>query len=374
MVDTGSADLWVPSIECPANKCPYARFDSAQSSTFKPTDIKFGIIYGGGSVNGTYATDTITIAGVSVENQQFGLASTTADIYTDQSDASGVPTLNGILGLGYPKLTAAHNAGGPDYNPFVFNLVEQKLISQPIFSIYMNKQAAEGWVGEIIFGGVDNSKFTGELLYVPVAVDTPKPNDQGKQPPQESIDTYMFWTVYGQGIAVETSQTITEIIAFDSAIPFITDTGSTITYLPKDVAYEVAQELVGENKFQLDQEIGAYTCDCNAGISGTSLQLQISTSNDVSSDAVLLSVPVSELLIPLDASSFQETSRCALGVAPAAKEHPQYLIGDAVLRSAYMVYDIGQNRIGFAAAQNVPGSVQMEANDGSNAPGGTPDL
>ncbi|KAG1302228.1 hypothetical protein G6F62_015899 [Rhizopus arrhizus] len=34
-----------------------------------------------------------------------------------------------------------------------------------------------------------------------------------------------------------------------------------------------------------------------------------------------------------------------------------YLVGDSVLRSAYMVFDIGNNRIGLAASKGVGGTV-----------------
>ncbi|KAI8138186.1 aspartic peptidase domain-containing protein [Fennellomyces sp. T-0311] len=363
VVDTGSADLWVPSIECPPNNCPVARFNPAQSSTFRSTNSKFRIVYGSGAVNGTYVTDTVTIAGASIQNQQFGLVSSTADLFSGRDNSNSKPSLNGILGLAYPKLTAAHDTGGPEYTPFVFNLAEQHLISQPIFSIYMNSPLVQDWAGEIIFGGVDNSKFTGELLYVPVAGEMAKPSNN---PLEWVLDgsayTYTFWTVYGQGVAVETPQATTGIVAFDSATPFIIDTGTTLTFLPEDVTYRVARELVGEGNFQLDKSGTFIRCNCRASNAGTALQLQISSSGDMLSPPVLLSVPVSELVIPIDASTVQEANSCILGITPSSKNAPQeYLIGDSVLRSAYLAFDMGQDRIGFATAKNVPGSVRMGA-------------
>ncbi|KAI8150369.1 aspartic peptidase domain-containing protein [Fennellomyces sp. T-0311] len=391
-LDTGSADLWVPSTDCPTSECPYTRFDPAQSSTYNSTNEKFGIIYGIGTVNGTYVTDTVTVAGVSVQNQQFGLASTTADILTNPttlggsgtdtpsnnaSHSSDSPIGNGILGLGYPKLTAANSAGEPEYNPFVFNLVQQKLISQPIFSVYMNSAAEEGWVGEVIFGGVDDTKYTGDLTYLPVAQLATSHN------PLDSLlgsssDAYYYWMVYGQGIGLENSQTSgSNGVSFDSTVPFIIDTGTTLTYFPDDVANQVAAGLVGVGNYQLDRQSQVLMCDCSAGNSGASLQLQMSSSKDVSSNPVTLTVPASELVIPLDAISLQDATYCMLGIAPVGSSNTNmFLVGDSVLRSAYLVFDMGENRIGFAAAQNVAGSVNGVGSSSSSVvlPGATPIL
>ncbi|KAG1061710.1 hypothetical protein G6F42_027604 [Rhizopus arrhizus] len=78
-------------------------------------------------------------------------------------------------------------------------------------------------------------------------------------------------------------------------------------------------------------------------------------------DPVVLSVPASQLVIPLDAKTAEAASSCLFGIAPTSSSSVAgnlYLVGDSVLRSTYMVYDIGNNRIGIAAATGVDGSVQ----------------
>ncbi|KAG2218086.1 hypothetical protein INT45_004835 [Circinella minor] len=374
-LDTGSADLWVPSTDCPTSQCPYTRFDATKSSSYNSSTEPFGIVYGIGSVNGTYVKDTVSVAGVSVQNQQFGLASTTADILTNpttlggsgtdvttdnsttQSSGNDGPVGNGILGLGYPKLTAASSQGEPAYNPFVFNLMDQKLIQQPIFSVYMNNPDEQGWVGEVIFGGTDNSKYTGEIAYLPVA------QLQTSKNPLESVlgsssDAYYYWMVYGQGIAIGNSQSSSvNNMTFKNVVPFIIDTGTTLTYLPDDVAVQVAEGLLGKGNYQLDSQSQVFTASCAAADTSASFQLQMSTSEKSSDNPVTLSVPVSELLIPYDGPTVETATNCILGIAPVGSSNGMYLIGDSVLRSAYLVFDMGENRIGFAAANNVPGSV-----------------
>ncbi|KAI7883482.1 acid protease [Lichtheimia hyalospora FSU 10163] len=378
--DTGSADLWVPSTSCSTTECPYARFDSSASSTFKDISSNFSIEYGIGSVKGVYATDTVTVAGVSVENQQFGLASTTADILTTNSvggSGSDTPSANstessdvvgnGILGLGYPQLTSAASKGGKGYNPFVFNLVEQNLISQHIFSVYMNSASEDGWAGEVIFGGVDNSKFSGNITYLPVA------KLQTSSNPLSSIvsssSAYFYWMTYGQGIAVENPQSTrtSNNISFDQVTAFIIDTGTTLTYLPNDMAVSMAESLVGSGNYALDTQSQVFVADCSAAKSDAALVLSMSQSSKVSPDPVTITVPASQLLIPLDGPTTDTASVCMLGVAPIGSNNNMLLVGDSVLRSTYLVFDIEHNQIGFASAANVEGKVNGVGADNTSS-------
>lgn len=377
---TTSADLWVPSTSCSTTECPYARFDSSASSTFKDMSSNFSIEYGIGSVKGVYATDTVTVAGVSVENQQFGLASTTADILTTTSvggSGSDTPSANstessdvvgnGILGLGYPQLTSAASKGGKGYNPFVFNLVEQNLISQHIFSVYMNNANEDGWAGEVIFGGVDDSKFSGNITYLPVA------KLQTSSNPLSSITSsssaYFYWMTYGQGIAVENPQSTrtTSNISFDQVTAFIIDTGTTLTYLPNDMAVSIAESLVGAGNYALDPQSQVFIADCSAAKSDAALVLSMSQSNKVSPDPVTITVPASQLLIPLDSPTTDTATYCMLGVAPIGSNNNMLLVGDSVLRSTYLVFDIEHNQIGFASAANVEGKVNGVGADNTSS-------
>ena len=360
-----SADLWVPSTECPSNACPFSRFSASNSSSFKSLNQNFGIQYGIGNVNGTYATDTVTVGGATVSNQQFGLATFTKDILQPNPSAGGEGSsapgfngsansnqieANGILGLGYPALTQANSQGGNAYNPFVFNLVSQNLIKEPIFSIYLNSISKSGWSGEIIFGGVDQSKFEGNLTYLPVAGLTSRRSSAlgGNN------SKFYYWMVYGQGLGVQNANhgsnpywNLKEMGAF------ILDTGTTLT------------------------SSGVFAVDCNTANSPARFELQMSTSSSRSSSPIVLSVPASELVIPLDSNDVSTASVCMFGIAPLGGSGSiganMYLVGDSVLRSAYMVFDMGQNRVGLAASKGIGGriSVGNSTASGSNSSSGT---
>ncbi|EPB81610.1 hypothetical protein HMPREF1544_11655 [Mucor circinelloides 1006PhL] len=396
-LDTGSADLWIPGSACSTTECPNGHFDQAASSTFKSLDKEFALVYGIGSVNGTYVTDTVTIAGATVQTQQFGLASTTSQILTNPNTitasqivkpsnetidlkllatttSSQDVTANGILGLGYPKLTAASSKGQGTYNPFVFNLVANNVISDPVFSIYLNKASSYGWVGEIIFGGVDSSKYTGNITYLPVASlsSTKSSSSNKKRATLPKNDSNYYWMVGAQGIAVTNSSSSSSSatttngtdssaildLTFSTTSAFILDTGTTLTYLPSNIAKQVVEAFAGQD-YTIDAGSGAYIISCDAAKSTNQFEMKMGSSGNA--DPVVLSVPASQLVIPLDAKTAEAASSCLFGIAPTSSSSVAgnlYLVGDSVLRSTYMVYDIGNNRIGIAAATGVDGSVQ----------------
>ncbi|KAI9315308.1 aspartic peptidase domain-containing protein [Dichotomocladium elegans] len=393
--DTGSADLWVPSSKCPPSECPNVNFNEKASSTFKNLNEPFSIQYGIGSANGSYATDTVSVGGLTVRNQQFGLAIQTESILsnpgtvggtgsntpsTSNSTSSGSQiTSNGILGMGYPSLTAAAsgqsnqfgNNNNGTYNPFVFNLVDQNLIDQPLFSVYMNNAKEEGWAGEVILGGVDKSKYIGDITYLPVAKLKTSTNPLEPLFGGSNTSGYYYWMVYGQGVSVVDSKnpkSVKASVKLARPSAYIIDTGTTLAYFPNKIAEQMADALVGRGNYALEESSQTYLTYCSAAQNSTTIQLQLSHSSDISTDPLTLAVPVSQLVIPLDATTVEEASVCMLGIAPiGSSSSNMFLIGDSILRSSYLVFDIGNNQIGFATAKNVNGSV----NNVSSSPSST---
>ncbi|KAI9015833.1 aspartic peptidase domain-containing protein [Phycomyces nitens] len=381
-LDTGSADLWIPSAQCPQNTCPYTRFDQSASTTFKSLNQAFSITYGIGDVNGTFASDTVTIGGIQVSNQQFGLASSTSNILTNpttigvssQSSSSGSDlgsnsdtVGNGILGMGFPQLTTSANNDGVAYYPLIFNLIDQKKITDPIFSIYMNTASSAGWAGELIIGGVDSSKYTGDIVYLPVASlsSTSTSSLASLGAAAKSYGGYYYWMVYGQGISV-IDGTETTAVGSNSLNAFIFDTGTTLTYLPQAMTKAIITLVAGSNGYRFDSSSGTYIVDCNAVSSTATVQLQMSTTGKLMSSPVTLNIPGGNLIIPVNGDTPQKATVCIFGIAPSASSSnsnafAMYLIGDSILRSAYLVFDVGQQRIGLAAANGVGGSVNGQS-------------
>ncbi|KAI7854970.1 aspartic peptidase domain-containing protein [Circinella umbellata] len=421
-LDTGSSDLWIPSKECPSQSCPLARFDTNQSTTYKKTNNPFKIIYGIGNASGTYVRDTISVGQLQVQNQLFGLAKQTDDIVAPGLSSDDLQELlsqgshvhkgddmiddkdeiaNGIFGLGYPHLASSlsHpiNKSSKDDNtytndPFVFNLAKQGLIAEPVFSIYMGSMFDEGWVGEILFGGIDQDMYQEPLIYAPV-VSFEK---------NKSNAPHTYWMTHGQGIRVvhENQSRLVDHV-FSEKHGFIIDTGTTLTYMDHAIANQVVQAAVGERNVVLDDASGTYIVPCNMDSLSGQLQLfliadkqQNKTNNnnkrqekngkqkeshdddDDNEDFILINVPMRDLVIPLDNDDLGKATQCMFGIAPWLPSDSEtanqlgnqgfVLVGDTVLRSTYLVFDMGNDRIGFASARATGGYVTRESSNSIN--------
>lgn len=67
---------------------------------------------------------------------------------------------DGILGLAYDTISVNH------ITPPFYSMINKGLLDQPVFSFRIGSSEEDG--GEAIFGGIDESAFTGKLDYVPV--------------------------------------------------------------------------------------------------------------------------------------------------------------------------------------------------------------
>ncbi|EEB87064.1 hypothetical protein MPER_15750, partial [Moniliophthora perniciosa FA553] len=67
---------------------------------------------------------------------------------------------DGILGLAYDTISVNH------ITPPFYSLVNRKMLDQPVFSFRLGDSEEDG--GEAIFGGVDESAYTGDMTYIPV--------------------------------------------------------------------------------------------------------------------------------------------------------------------------------------------------------------
>ncbi|KYN00504.1 Lysosomal aspartic protease [Cyphomyrmex costatus] len=162
IIDTGSANLWVPSINCvDSNRAckKHNKYDSSKSSTYIPDNTGFKIDYVSGSVGGHFSTDVVNIAGFDVENQTFGEAVTEANVFENAA-------YDGLLGMSYSNISIE------GVTPLFANIVKQhKIIS--IFSFYINRHVSFypniTWAGELIFGGSDPRFRIGPFTYVDVS-------------------------------------------------------------------------------------------------------------------------------------------------------------------------------------------------------------
>ncbi|XP_047630065.1 pregnancy-associated glycoprotein 2-like [Phacochoerus africanus] len=295
--DTGSADLWVPSIYCKSKACVTHRsFNPSHSSTFHHPGKSIKLEYGSGEMSGFLGHDTIRIGQLTSTDQAFGLSKEEIS----RTFEHGV--FDGILGLAYPSLAIKGTTTVID------NLKKQDQISEPVFAFYLSTNKEEGSV--VMFGGVHDRYYKGELKWVPLS----KPH---------------YWQI--------TLDRITwrgEVIGCPRGCQAIVDTGTSLLIGPSK---EVAKIHSLINAAYVHEE---YVVPCNAR---KALPDIIFTINNVN-----YPVPA-RAYVQEDASS----SVCISGfdgIMDSLSKSESWILGDVFLRVYFTVFDRGQNRIGLATA------------------------
>ncbi|XP_005308354.1 gastricsin-like [Chrysemys picta bellii] len=299
LFDTGSSNLWVPSVYCQSQACSnHARFNPSQSSTYSSNGQTFSLQYGSGSLTGFFGYDTMTLQNIAVTNQEFGLSENepgTNFIYAQ---------FDGILGMAYPSLAA----GGA--TTALQGMLQENLLSQPIFSFYLSSQPSSQYGGEVVFGGVDSSLYSGQIYWAPVT--------------QE-----LYWQIGIDEFAIGGQATGW----CSQGCQAIVDTGTSLLTVPQQLMTSFLQDVGAQAN-----EYGEYVVDCSSVQSLPTISFTI---NGVS------------FPLPPSAYILNNNGYCSVGVEPtylpSQNGQPLWILGDVFLRQYYSVYDMGNNRIGFAA-------------------------
>ncbi|KAL5582743.1 hypothetical protein UlMin_015185 [Ulmus minor] len=156
--DTGSSNLWVPSSKCYFSIACYfhPRYKSSKSSTYTSIGESCEINYGSGSISGFFSQDNVLVGDVVVKDQVFIEA-------TKESSLTFVLSkFDGILGLGFQEISVGNAT------PVWYNMVEQDLVDDEVFSFWLNRDPNAQVGGEIVFGGIDSNHYKGKHTYVPI--------------------------------------------------------------------------------------------------------------------------------------------------------------------------------------------------------------
>ncbi|KAL4073369.1 aspartic peptidase domain-containing protein [Scleroderma yunnanense] len=206
LVDTGSAITWVG-----------AKKKYNPTSTSHDTGDSVDASYGFGSMSGKLYIDTVTLSpGLVVKKQSIGVART----------AQGIRDVDGIIGLGPVDLTRGTVTGGREVPTVTDNLFSEGIIPSDSLGIFYAPLTKVGeTTGEITFGGIDDSKITSEINYVPLTTTPPASFYWG-------IDQIV---TYGKGISI-----------LGNASGFV-DTGATFLFFIAD-AFNAYKEATGAYK------------------------------------------------------------------------------------------------------------------------------
>ncbi|GAN01470.1 cathepsin E-like [Mucor ambiguus] len=344
IVDTGSPEFWVPSIDCPASQCPLVNFNASKSSTLTDCHSNFSITYTGGYARGSLVTDHVTLAGISVENQAFGLVTSTEETVTVDEIYSSIRA-DGILGLSFPDSNTLQKGY---ISSIPFHMAANQLLTEPIFSICTNSIYQDGWAGDIIFGGSNTSDYVGNLSYVPVA-------------PDPITQQYTLWQIDTKSVSLTSAvdnTLITTSSAFDPRIISTIDTGTTFSYMSNDYIKSMMRAITGRDPLELDSGSGCYPIDCDyayADENGANVVFEFSVSD--ADKTTLITIPVNELVEPVDSTSIQYAHQCVFSLCPTSA--PTMLLGDSVIRALYLVFDMEHKQMGFAPSLNTNSTVSQ---------------
>ncbi|KAF8986288.1 hypothetical protein BGZ46_006910 [Entomortierella lignicola] len=305
--DTGSSDLWIPDSTC---KTRNVTFNRTTSTSFKPLKGKFSIGYGDGSqAQGILGQDRVNVAGLVIEDQTIGLATT-------ESASFSSDVVDGILGLAFNTISSVPGTLTP-----VDNMIKQKLIASPCFSVWLGR-STEGGGGEYRFGGYDPERFEGELTWVPVSKKA-------------------YWQVKCDGVFFDGMD-------LQAKGDVIIDTGTTLVIVPTALAKAIHGQIPGAIYDNDNGWIIPNTPEV-AALSGIQFLL-----NGVKFDVVMKDMLREEVE--------GKKGYVYSGVA-GADGMPIWILGDVFIKQNYCVFDQGQDRIGIAKCKppiRLPTSVLEE--------------
>nr|KJB22152.1 hypothetical protein B456_004G031800 [Gossypium raimondii] len=156
--DTGSSNLWVPSSKCYFSIACYfhPKYKSSHSRTYKANGKPADIQYGTGAISGFFSEDHVTVGDLVVKHQEF------IEATKESSLTFLIAKFDGILGLGFKEISVGNAV------PVWYNMVNQGLVNEPVFSFWLNRNPEDDVGGEVVFGGMDPKHYKGEHTYVPV--------------------------------------------------------------------------------------------------------------------------------------------------------------------------------------------------------------
>lgn len=348
MIDTGSADTWLPrtGYQCSApvtgDFLPQSRCGLADtytpSSTFRPIQNQnFHIEYTNGEeLTGTFGYERIEVAGITVRDQQFAVV--------DNAGWRGDTATSGILGLAFPAATRAY--AGTDisyndastqriYNPIFTNMWQKGYVA-PLFSIALDRNLG----GQLALGGLPPVAYFPLFASSPFELIATSASDKAGTP---SRPAYTLYSIYTQGFTYNNSSA-SQWSYNNYPNPFaaptdrtnvqvIIDTGTILMYLPQGTADAVNAQFSPKPFYQ--QNNGMYRVDCKATPPQFGVKIGFET----------FYVNALDMVVEMPDGG------CVSGVA-ATGAGGSSVLGHAFLKNVLAVFDVGAQMMRFAARRD----------------------
>lgn len=318
-IDTGSADLWLPSVNTTVSK-ETGTFNKAQSKSYR----KFKDGFKTGYADGTYALgewgiDNISLgASASNDSSSVTIKDLTFGIGTDQNVGQG------IFGVGFQELEASNYFGDEkfQYDNFPMLLKNQGHIKKNAYSLYLNALEAES--GLILFGAIDHAKYEGDLKYLDIV-----PIDALGNKAEKPSAFYVNLDGISSGNATFSNQTY----------PALLDSGATLVYAPEKIWQQIAPKYG-----VFAPQTGGYITACDT--EGEPFVYNFG--------GKVIKVPFKDQLYKLKLLTGKPVEvdgkvQCLVGFMNSQSD--AFILGDGFLRSAYVHYDLDDGKVGIAQAK-----------------------
>jgi hypothetical protein len=213
------------------------------------------------------------------------------------------------------------------YQSVMDNLVKAGIIDRKAFSLYLNDLDAS--TGSIILGGIDTTKYTGDLVTLPL------------QPSPDGFVREYYVSLTSVSFTDSTGET-TQMSPQGYSQATLLDSGTTNSYLTNDVFTALALGFGAT----LDVGGGSYLVPCSLSNGNGTINYSFGGEGGIT-----IQVPLANIVGGLEYSSeeFDDPSGgCVLAMGTAGDSGGFSILGDSFLRSAYAVFDL-ENKVAALA-------------------------
>uniref|UniRef100_G1KVT2 Peptidase A1 domain-containing protein n=1 Tax=Anolis carolinensis TaxID=28377 RepID=G1KVT2_ANOCA len=297
VMDSGSSNLWVPSVYCDTAACAkHNRFSPSASSTYSNSGQTYTLYYGAGDLTVMLGYDTVMVQNIVVTNQEFGLSE------NEPMTPFYYASFDGIMGMAYPSLAVGGTA------TVMQQMLNQGQLSEPIFSFYFSRQPTVQYGGELILGGVDTQLFSGDVSWAPVTRE-------------------VYWQIGVEEFAIGNEATGW----CSEGCQAIVDTGTCQLTIPRQY-FDTFLQAVGAEEYN-----GELLVNCN---------------NVQNMPTITFVINGAQFPLPPSAYVANNDGYCTVVVEPtylaSQSGEPLWILGDVFLKEYYSVFDMANNRVGFA--------------------------
>ena len=289
LFDTGSSNLWIPDSSC-SNCAGNNKFDQSKSLNFKSISYEtFSLSYNSGEISGIVGQDTVELGGLSIDQVEFGLVTSSGQGSTAQFD--------GICGMAYQSLA-------DDYiEPLIQTLYSNQKISKQIFAFDLKSNSDD--LSTLTLGGYDTTK-----------------------------DILWFDLISESYFEIGLSYIKVDGQSYNSVNSAISDTGTSFLIGPSSDVENICNAIGAS--YNSDDNYWFIDCDSKSNLKD--IQITINTS------------PYSTLgytyTLSPDDYILEINNICQIAIGSMQSTN-FWLLGNVFSRKAYTVYDMNQNRIGF---------------------------